>query len=277
MQRLLVGTTNLIDAYFAVGETLTDLDAVPSVVVTDSMGDPVTSGLGTDAAGTGHYSFQLPAQAEVNRLKVVWTGAISGNPQSATQYYEIVGAFLFSLADLRKMEGIVGESVIHTTEELVDCREQVTDLFNDYTDTSFGEAYWSEIQDGLNLDYLTTQKMPLRRVLSLKVNGVAVSSPVASAAGIVTTSSYMMRGTQNLILEYVYGHQFVPGDVKRAALRLARHYLLSSDSSLPDRARMMTTEWGSFQLTIASDEYPTGLPEVDAVLRRYRQTLPGFA
>jgi hypothetical protein len=79
------------------------------------------------------------------------------------------------------------------------------------------------------------------------------------------------------VVRYTYGMPRPPADVKRAALLLAQNWLLSVESNIPDRARMMTTSWATFQLSSAGEEYPTGYPEIDSVLnRRGYRSVPSF-
>lgn len=84
------------------------------------------------------------------------------------------------------------------------------------------------------------------------------------------TSSGWPRGVENVVLEYVHGENLPPPDMKRAALKLARHMLLEDTSRTPDNAKSLQTDVGQFELGTASGwQRPTGLPYVDAVIERY--------
>lgn len=78
------------------------------------------------------------------------------------------------------------------------------------------------------------------------------------------------RGVENVVIEYIYGEDAPPYDMKRAFLQLVRHMLLQDTSRIPDNARSMTTPDGVFELGLATGwQKPTGLPYVDSVIERY--------
>lgn len=275
MNRVLVGTTNSITAIFLAGEDPIDADGAVSVTVEHYDGTSVETGTATHA-GVGTYTYVLPSQSDPGFLRVRWSGEFSGDTQEVIQEYEAVAAFLFPLSELRAMDGL-GDETTYPTTELSAVRDAVTDLFTEYTRTAFGETWAREVLDGDGSTSVILHYLPLKRVLSIKVNGAARTATAARLSGLVDTSSALTTGAQNVVVEYVYGRDTVPGDVKRAALKLARSWLLESSSSIPDRARMMTTQWGTFQLANATEDYPTGIPEVDSVLNRYSMRMPGFA
>lgn len=281
MTRVLVNTANTIYVSFAVGETPTDADAAVTVTVKDPYGVTVSTGAATnEPTAIGLYSYLIPGVADPTRLSVTWAGLFGGNASSVTESHEVVGKFLFALSDLRAMDGL--DSVVdYPTAALVETRDLVTDLFVSYCHTAWGEAYMRETFDGDGEDYVLLTYLPTVRVLRVDKSGVqaTITDWTVDDSGRLETGSgvFFTKGRRNFVVDYVFGHPTVPGDLKRAALKLARAWLLSGDSSIPDRARMMTTEWGTFQLTNAALEYPTGMPEVDSVLNRYSYRLPGFA
>jgi hypothetical protein len=67
----------------------------------------------------------------------------------------------------------------------------------------------------------------------------------------------------------------VPGDLRWAAARFASYIakrtsqLGASGSLLPERAASVSTEGGLIVFAVPTQDRPTGLPEVDAVLFRY--------
>lgn len=281
--RILMNTTNTLFVEFYVNETPTSADAGVTVLVKNPAGATVSTGAAA-LVSVGRYSYEVPASSTPTVYTVSWTGTFGGDPQTITQFYEVVENFMFSLADLRRHDSMA-DTVRFPTSALQDARDEATDLILHYTKASWGETYQREVVDGDASGWIVLRRHPLRRLLSLSINEAAqtLTQWTASESGVVraknTASPLLVRmGGQNVVVEYSYGYPFaVPRDVQRAALRLARHNLLTLPSSIPDRARMMTTEWGTFQLSTASEEYPTGLPEVDSVLRRYCVDIPGFA
>ena len=92
------------------------------------------------------------------------------------------------------------------------------------------------------------------------------------------SSSGWPRGVENIVLEYTYGEDQPPGDLKDQFLVYVRSLLLSKDSRIPSQATSMQTDFGSFQLGQARGwDKPTGIASVDAVLERYGEKLPVIA
>lgn len=281
MSRILVDTFNTVYVTFYVGETAVDADGdVVTVEVTDPYGVVVAGGAALDEVETGTYSFLVPAVSDPTELSVTWTGDFSGDEQTVVQAYTVVGKFLFALADLRAMDGLEDTSD-YPTAKLVEIRDQVTDLFVSYCRTAWGETYMRETFDGDRSNYVLLNYLPVVRLLRADKSGVeeTITDWTVDDSGYLETDTgtFFASGRRNYVVDYIFGRPSVPGDVHRAALKLARAWLLAGDSSIPDRARMMTTEWGTFQLTNATADFPTGMPEVDAVLNRYSYRLPGFA
>lgn len=86
------------------------------------------------------------------------------------------------------------------------------------------------------------------------------------------------RGMENVVIEYFAGVNAMPSDLSLALAKYIRYLVLNTNSRIPDRATFMNTEFGSFRIGQAKDwEAPTGLPEVDAVLRRHGERVGTFA
>lgn len=264
--RILKDTVNTLFVTFYIGETPMDADGDVDVVVTDFFDAAILTTVATNETGTGNYSVELPAQSSVKVLRVAWSGTFQGDDQEVIQEYEIVGDFLFSLAELRAQDGL-DDDTVYPTSALVTVRDDVTDLINEFTGTAFGET-WSYERTRARSNDLILARRPIRSLLSVTdADGILdIDAWYWSSNGIIEATTYVDR---DALVQYAYGKVGVPGDLRRAALRLARHWLLSNPSSIPDRARMMTTQWGTYQLTTASEDHPTGLPDVDATLIRY--------
>lgn len=138
--------------------------------------------------------------------------------------------------------------------------------------------------------------LPLRSpfvvsVTSVTENGVAVSPvPVdPDGSGVLykyptgaTRPSLWSYGRANIVVTYVAGYSTVPpGDVKEAALQGTRYRLLATRSGAGQtgRRKNLVTDAGTFDLSTAGPDAPTGYPEVDAVIIGWRELLGsvGFA
>jgi hypothetical protein len=114
------------------------------------------------------------------------------------------------------------------------------------------------------------------RIVNATLNGVAVDVSTMTLTDIGVGFLDLADGT--LTIEYEYGLPLVLDDVKRAALLRARTVLADRDSGIPDRATSFNVDGQQFSLATAGRAgYETGVPEVDAILARYRMRPPGVA
>lgn len=280
--RATVGNDIDIAVTLYVGDTPTDADTLPTLTLTDGSGASVSHGTVTlTAIGTGSYTARLEALSEVDRIDVRWDAVIGGVNVRQTDVLWIDGGYIFELYELRAQPGIE-DATAYPIEVLRLARDQVTTLINEYTQTAFVETYDRVVDDGKFSNTFLVPRVPPRRVIGAEVNGTILdtSAYTVDRDGRIRSISAWTSGRtqgQGVIVRYVYGYDHVPADLKRAALRLATQWLRSVDSQIPDRARQMTTQWGTYTLTTASEEYPTGYPDIDSVLRRYAWRLPEFA
>jgi hypothetical protein len=86
---------------------------------------------------------------------------------------------------------------------------------------------------------------------------LATDSPIAT----------WTEGHRNVTIHYTHGEPLAPGAITRAALMLAREYLLKTD--IPGRATATSIGDQMFRLTIAGRDGVTGLPEVDAAIQQF--------
>lgn len=258
-----------------------DLDAAPTVTVADLAGTTVTSGTAT-SAGSGVYTFDVGPFDDPALYNVTWAGARSGKAVSEVDQLEVRGGAYFELIELKDMDG-VGDRF--DVDQLEAARVIAEDTIEGYCERAFVPTYAREIYDGNGGYFLYVDRSYPTRVLAATIDGTAQTTTdwTVSSAGKVDTAYNGIftwaAGGQNVALEYVHGLTRPPSDLARAALRLARHVLLTETTTVPDRANLMTTEFATFRLQTADEnrDRPTGLPEVDAVLNRYAIELPTFA
>lgn len=279
--RVTVGSDFWVDLLVYGDELLAAADSVPTVTVTDPAGSVVTTG-SVATLSTGYYRAKVEARSEVTRLKVVWDYVLAGDNHREISYVAVDGAYVFNLSELRALPELK-DAERYPLGLLSRARSAAVDYINDYTRSAFVETYAREVMDGISArKKLLVSRVPATRIISVTVDGSAVST-----AGFTISESGLVRGPsqwqtssevgRNVAVEYAYGVVPTPGDLKGAALRLAASTCIDYESTVPDRARMMTTQWGTFQLSVANDDYPSGIPAVDSVLRRHKIWIPSFA
>lgn len=116
--------------------------------------------------------------------------------------------------------------------------------------------------------------------------GAAVAAPISSYYLVYNSGELeaqlgvaaFPRGMENVVVDYYAGLNGMPSDLTLALKTYIRYLVLHTNARIPDRATSMTTEFGTFRIGSPKDwENPTGLPEVDAVLRRRGERVPTFA
>jgi hypothetical protein len=283
MDRVLraAGGTIQLTFYDANGDPI-DPGAV-TATVKDSAGVEIAgSPFGT--TGTSTRSFTLPVTlATLDRYSVTWNVPDGSKRYSA---FEMVGGFLFTLADLRAFDAELTEAA-YSDDRVRDAREIVEEVFEDARVTGVAfrpRGRRARLNGTGTADLVLPDPLP-QTVVSASIDDVALTA--AELADLVLydhgavhrDSGRWSSGRRNVIILYEHGHPERPAPVNEAALRLARHVLVRS-AMASDRATVQFTEIGAFRLSVAGRDGWTGLPEVDAVLKQYawaRATIGGLA
>jgi len=284
---VLVGTTATIEARFYADGVLTD-DGTPTIGITKADGSAlVAPGAATTSGGTGIRRYALAAQAELNALKATWTGAT----QTITTRVEIVGGFLFTLADAKTFDG---GAIVATTnvpvpsdQQILDARARITDDFAEILGFQPVPRFARETLDGNGYTALGLRHLKAHQLISVTVNGAPQSGgdyQISIGNEVEAVSDYgygtaFTRGRRNVVVEYVHGDERVDPATARAALIVAKSQLIRSD--VTDRATSLAgPEGGTTFLSTAGRESGGqvqwyGLPHTDSVLNRRSQR--GFA
>jgi len=186
-----------------------------------------------------------------------------------------------TLADVRALSKL-SDSGVYTDDEITEGIAWAELLVNEYTGTSYEAASHSLTLDGTGTDTLFVGVPHLISVTSCAVDGVAVadvSGWVVRPGGVVRRDSGSFTASplgMNVDIVVSAGEAVsAPADIAWAAKTLARWYVLRLNSEAPDNAISITTAGGDFRLNAQPGKYgPTALPEVNAVLMRYRTRPP---
>jgi hypothetical protein len=187
----------------------------------------------------------------------------------------------FEIAELREIPD-VSDPVKFPDARLTAARAWIEAIIERHVGTSFVDRARVRTVDG---DGRSSLLLPgyARSVTSVTVSGLAVTEFVLSSAGILTlTAGTFTYGTQNVVVTYIENATpaGVPEDLKWAALEAARYKLKERDSRISSRTLSeFDGEGGTTRFAIPSEDRPTGLPDVDAVINGYRAEfrLPAIA
>jgi len=274
--------TKLYRTFYS-GSQPTDIDAsgVPTVAVERADGTALAAPTATDEVTPGEYSITLTAATytdAIDRLKVTWSGTVDGLAMEEVQYVDVVGSRYFTLGQLRSMEGL-SSTQKYSDLYLARVRDEVEVAFEAYCEQSFVRKHARDVYDSIEFNGtygIFTRSTPVSELLSVVLDGVAetlADNWSVSESGQVRADSFDPTANslgQDLVISYVQGWEQPPADLQRIALRYARQLAVINVSTVPDRARLMQSEFGLFVLDAPGPDKATGIPEVDEVLNRYR-------
>jgi hypothetical protein len=164
-------------------------------------------------------------------------------------------------------------------------RDAVEALIEGRAGTSFIARTVTETVDGSGTYGLVLRSPYIQSITSVTENGTTVSGYDFTIADGVLERCYdgaytpvvWTAGRRNISVVYEAGYSATPpDDLKRAAMRATRAFLLadiSNTEGLSERALQLTTEYGSVNLSSATEDKPTGLPEVDATIMSWVNTV----
>jgi hypothetical protein len=259
------------------GGHLVDADTTPTVTVVDGAGATI-AGVTVAHEADGIYTATVPARTTVDRLTATFEADVAGFGRTVAVPVDVTAERLVPLWRLREDEVLTDL----TTPVLLHVADTVEEwLRNALKFPAVVEAWrgsWAE-------------RYPTHR---LRIPGVLYPVDVYSLAAlddpynvadvrVVDTGIEWQPGGAGFLTGSAQGIAFPattytahvahgltdPGeDLRRAAAILARY--TARISNLPERARRILTENTEIDLSMPSPDRPTGLPDVDAVIGRYR-------
>lgn len=257
--------------FMADGVPIDPSPATATVTITKADGTAIATSAATARTGVGTFEYALAPQALLNFLTLDWTAMFDSITQTIRTQAEVVGGFLFSIADARAAK--LSDTAKYPTKTIVDVREEVSAFFADYCLVSFAPRFARVTVDGSGLTDMYVPNRYLSRILSVTVAGTAATTAdvVPYNDGLLYRPSGWPAGRKNVVVEYEHGYDKTPGRVSRAALQYAQTLLVGTD--IKERATMHTDETGSYRLSIpdAMRRHPTGVPLIDAILNEFAE------
>lgn len=247
-----------------------------TVTIRDGAGNVVVTDTPTISAGKLVYDANTALMPNLDTYHLTWTGVAGGETQAWVTDVELVGGYLFEIADLRAQDRAFTDSNKYPIEMLRQARNVVENVIEGEkaANVAFvprgrrvrvnGGAQAVNGLYGLDLpDY------EVRKVYSATVDGVALTSGQCAAIvcddnTIWSEDTAWPNGKRNVVVHYEHGMETVPPAITRAALLLARDYLVKSDVPARATGTSIGDQW--FRITVAGRDGVTGLPEVDAAI-----------
>jgi hypothetical protein len=285
--RVLLTASAVLTRTVYVDETLTDASAGLAVTVTRLDGTVVAGPTAATHGSTGVYTYTLPAQSALDILEVEWVGLVGGATVTLTDRVEIVGGFLFGLAEARGSDSSLSDPLRYTTADLADKRMAVELECERICGWAFVPRFERVITsgDGSNVLPLPWQKMRTIRAISTRYQpgATTIVTPLTDIA--LEPGGRIVRydggifpaGTSNIVVEFEHGWDNPPEDLKDKAMYRLRSLLNLTRSGVPDRVSSYSTPDGAVYRITLPTRGSTGIPEVDAVYSRYEAPPLGFA
>lgn len=285
---------------FYVGEVPTDPTGTPTCSIVDANGISVaTPTVTVTGSGTGQVTATLSPQTQVAWLTVTWSATVGGVAVLRYDQVEIVGGFLFGLAEGRNSDDTLKDTTKYPAADLVTKRLEVETECEMICDQAWVVRYRRVVLDGSGTWELTVPDggdvlrggILLRGVRTLRrismaptLAGTFTDLTAPQLAAVAVTGAGALRrtdgqawteGVQNVVVEYEYGNDAPPPDLKFASMLRLRQRLNLNKSGVPERASSYTVDGGGTYRIAQPGAYETGSPEVDAAYFRYSRREQG--
>jgi hypothetical protein len=273
-----------------VGETPTDPTGTPTVALVAADGDAVQSGNATIVGSdSGRTTFAMNGVATLELITATWTATVAGVSRTETDTVEVVGGFLFTLAAGRASDSSLADTTKYPTADLEQARLEVETECEMICDRAFVPRYQRVVLNGSGAGDLLLAHSDddrtagdVRTIRSIKMadraDGTFTSFTVGELAAVqVTDDGRLVRvdgdvfieGWRNVIVEYEYGLDAPPPDLRGANLLRLRSTLNRPRSGVQERATSYTApEGGTYRMDQAG-RYKVGIADVDGPYARY--------
>lgn len=241
-------------------------------------GTAVASGTASGPAPIGVYTVTVPAQPVVDVLTLDWTGVISGATITARDFVEVVGGYLFGIAEARAMPPVL-DAVKYTTARLAQKRISVEQECEAICRQAFVPRF-ARVAVPTGRATLLLFNTNVRALRAISINGVTqnLTGLAVSSSGVVSGGSWPKTTPDRpAIVEYEHGWDYPPEDLREAAILRLRSRLSLGDTGVPQRALSFSVADGGVYRLSTPSATQTGIPEVDGVYARYTSDLGGFA
>lgn len=182
--------------------------------------------------------------------------------------------------DIRALDGMDDEETFPDT--MIEAAiEWATELIDDYCGTSFEHKDFTITLDGSNDRYLRLPILYPQSITACTIDGEPKSTTgwVLQPEGLVAMASGSFTYTapgRNVVISGTAGKTAeAPAQIKWACQTLARYFCAELVTRIPERAISLQNDFGQMNLAIAGGPgRPTAIPDVNAVLNRFKESAP---
>lgn len=256
------------------GENLTPTAPFTATVV-DGAGAVVAAAVPVSCVdGLFSHQFANDVFELLDTYTITWSGQLGGVATEWDSSVELVGGYLFEIAQLRKHNRSFEDvdkypgwwmRAVRTQVEMTMEGERAAAV-------AFVPRGRRITISGSGTDTLILPDFNLRSVLSVWVDGAKLPDTelaklICDDTVLVSSGWVWPKGRRNIEIHYEHGQAMPPGPVSRAAVVLAQDY--AAGAGVPSRATAQTIGEQMFRITVAGRDGITGIGDVDAVIDQF--------
>lgn len=271
------------------GGILVDAAAPPSLTAVSSAGDPATVITPADHEATGLYAWEIPPLTTLDTYTLNFSWQVSGSSytRAKTDKVKVVRDRVCPLWMYREDPELAEISTLKMLR-LSDAVDEWLEsaLMFAPVETAFEEAFivprdtaLLRVPDAKFVMTVTGVTCGEREFTQTEIDDLRVTqgrierghtgwgflTGTSNAAAWQSGDRLLVRGTHGPRPDWTAG---VPEDLQRVAVILARY--ANRQANYPERARQVVTDGAMITFSMPSPDKPTGLPEVDLAVTRYR-------
>jgi hypothetical protein len=267
------------------GEPFTP-STTPTVVVTNDSGTTLAIGavsaIAPAVAGGYQVALTVPPALPAT-ITAVWS--VSAVVVARTTHL-VVGGRLVNRADLRRRRGVTDKGL------WPDLRlDMAIDEADAVTEDCTGVAWFPRHQTftlstaevrwvgGRSVCGYRGIRVPRLRSLRSLTAVTSLGVPYTLPTPIIDGDFIAVAASPDLTItaSVIHGADGAPSDLRQAMLTYAAYRMLGESNNISPRATGMSTDSGTISFARQSTKAPTGLPDVDSVLMRHDERIPGIA
>lgn len=238
-------------------------------VLSGADGEPVATDLvATDDASV--WSVSIPGLLNKGEYRVEWS-ADSGAAIDET-FFEVVGSFAFTIPEARETDAELADSAKFTAAEIRHYRDIAEAEFQRITGRSGTRRAGHHIEASDGTCEVILPGFDAVAIVAVLVDDVEEDvSEWRIVGGKIAVAPETISEGAIVAIEYEYGFAPTPFDLRQAMILRTRILLFDEGKGVPDRATSFTPAGGgTFTLAQAGSRgWETGVPDVDAVYKRY--------
>lgn len=253
-----------------------DLAAPATFTLQDGAGATVDTS-GPTIAADAHSLSVTVSRDKMPRLdtyRAAWTATVGADVRRFPHIIQLVGGYLFEVAELREVSEGKADIAQATDAAIALARLKAEVRLETAADVAFVPRASRFAVRGWGTPRIRVPARRIRQIYEASVDGEALTAEETAAllprawGAVDLRSPYTWPRDALVELWYEHGRfDWPPGPVSEAAMTLAREYLIRSN--LASRQTVEVNEFGTFRLGVATRDRPTGIPEVDAVIRDF--------